>query len=102
PRPALVRILKGFDLIHCHDSLGLMAAAVLTSKPVVVTSHGIAPIRLRDSFRSRLEGLVTLAAYPHLYRRASAVVAISAYIAAWLKGFADVEPTVIRNGTIGA
>lgn len=102
PPPELVKFLKGFDLIHCHDSLGLMIAAERTSRPVVVTSHGIAPIWLRDSFRSRLAGLVTLAAYPYLYRRARAVVAISAYIAAWLKTFARVEATTIRNGGIDA
>jgi glycosyltransferase involved in cell wall biosynthesis len=100
PRSGLVRLLRRFDLVHCHDSLGFMMAAALTGKHFVVTAHGIAPIALRRNGRSKLEGLITLATYPRLYRRSRLVVAISSYIAEWLRGFAHIQAKVIRNGTI--
>src|SRR6266566_9903156 len=73
--PVLTDLLRQFDLVHCNDSLGMMLAARAAHKPFVVTSYGIAPIRLRSSLRSKVEGQITLAAYPHLYRSANAVVA---------------------------
>jgi len=79
----------------------MMLAARAAHKPFVVTSYGIAPIRLRSSLRSKVEGQITLAAYPHLYRSANAVVAISGYIATWLRGFAGVNAKLIPLGVSG-
>lgn len=94
----LIRRLRDFDVVHCHDSLGIMAAAVAAGQPVVVTSHGIAPVHLRSSARSAAAGLVTELTYPALYRRAQVVVAISEYIAAWIRRWARRSPVVITNG----
>jgi glycosyltransferase involved in cell wall biosynthesis len=94
----LVEILRGFDLIHCHDSLGFMRAARLTGKPFVVTSHGIAPLRYRPP-RSAIQGAATLIAYRSLYRSATCVVAISRFIADWVHRYAGVQTRLIPNGT---
>lgn len=99
--PALISLLRGFDLVHCHDSLGMMLAARAAGKRFLVTSHGIAPIRLRSTLRSKVEGRITLAAYPSLYRSADVVVAISGYVATWLKQFAGVDARLIPNGVTG-
>jgi glycogen synthase len=99
PSKALVGLLRGFDLIHCIDSLGLMRAALRSGAPVVVTSMGIAPPRIRADLASALRGVATILLYPRLYRSADAVVAISGYVGEWLQEFARVEPQVILNGT---
>jgi glycosyltransferase involved in cell wall biosynthesis len=96
--PKLVDLLKGFDLIHCIDSLGMMLAARATGRRFVVTSVGIAPARVRSTARSAIEGLITELAYPGLYRSATVVVAISAYVANWLRTFAGVEAQLIPLG----
>jgi glycosyltransferase involved in cell wall biosynthesis len=96
--PALIDLLRRFDLVHCHDSLGMMLAALAARRRFVVTSHGIAPVWLRSTARSAVEGLVTLVAYPRLYRSADVVVAISRYVANWLKTFAGIEAHLIPNG----
>lgn len=96
---ALVRRLREFDVVHCHDSLGLMAAAVAAERPLVVTSHGIAPARVRNSTRSAVAGLITELTYPALYRRAQIIVAISDYLARWVRRRAGRRPVVIPNGT---
>jgi glycosyltransferase involved in cell wall biosynthesis len=96
--PILVSLLRRFELVHCHDSMGMMLAAQAARKPFVVTSHGIAPLRLRPTLRSAGEGLATLVAYRRLYRSADVVVAISGYIARWLRQFAGVEAALIPNG----
>ncbi|TMC54761.1 MAG: glycosyltransferase family 4 protein [Chloroflexi bacterium] len=99
--PALRALLRRFDLVHCHDSLGMMVAARAAGKRFLVTSHGIAPIRLRPTTRSKVEGRITLAAYPSLYRSADVVVAISRYVATWVKEFAKVDAQFIPNGVAG-
>ncbi len=96
--PRLIDLLRHFDLVHCHDSMGMMLAAKAAGKRFVVTSHGIAPVRLRSTLRSGVEGLITLFAYPRLYRSADVVVAISGYIARWLREFAGIEARLIPNG----
>lgn len=96
--PELVELLRRFDLVHCHDSLGMMRAATVAAKRFVVTSHGIAPVWLRSTARSAVEGLATLAAYPRLYASADVVVAISGYILSWLRSFAGIEGQLIPNG----
>jgi glycosyltransferase involved in cell wall biosynthesis len=98
PDAQLLELFSHVDLIHCHDSLGFMNAARGSGQPYVVTAHGIAPLRLRSSVRGVIEGAATLATYPRLYRSAAVVVAISDYIAEWLKDFSGVEPRVIRHG----
>lgn len=99
--PALIALLRGFDLVHCHDSLGMMLAARASGTRFVVTSHGIAPIRLRPTLRSKVEGRITLSAYPSLYRSAHVVVSISGYVATWLKTFSGVDARIIPNGVAG-
>jgi glycosyltransferase involved in cell wall biosynthesis len=99
--PALVTLLRRFDLLHCHDSLGMMLAARAAGKRFVVTSHGIAPVRLRPTVRSKIEGTITLAAYPGLYRSSDVVVAISNYVATWLRKFSGVVAQVIPLGVTG-
>jgi glycosyltransferase involved in cell wall biosynthesis len=96
--PALIDLLKSFDLVHCIDSLGMMLAARAAGKRFVVTSVGIAPVRLRATPRSAVEGLITLMAYPRLYRSADVVVAISSYVANWLRAFASIEARLIPLG----
>ena len=96
-----IRTLAGFDLVHCMDSLGYMACARRSGRPWIVTSLGICPPRFRPSLRSKLEGSVTLAAYPALYRSATAVVTISGYLARWVRDFADVDAQVIPLGVPG-
>jgi glycosyltransferase involved in cell wall biosynthesis len=96
--PALIALLRRFDVVHCHDSLGMMRAARAARKRFVVTSHGIAPIRLRPNVRSKVEGRITLAIYPRLYRSADVVVAISSYVATWLKEFSGVDAQIIPHG----
>lgn len=96
--PAAVHQLRLFDLVHCHDSLGFMAAAVAANRPLVVTSHGIAPARVRNSMGSAAAGLVTELAYPYLYRRAHVLVAISEYVASWIRRRTHRRPVVIPNG----
>lgn len=96
--PKLPALLRGFDLVHCHDSLGSMMAAKKAGRPYVVTCHGIAPVRLRHSPRGAVEALITILAYPRLYRAASSIVAISSYIANWAEGFARVQPQLILLG----
>lgn len=98
PGPSAIATLGRFDLVHCMDSLGYMACARRSGRPWVVTSHGICPPRFRSSARSRLEGAVTLMAYPPFYRKATMVVAISEYIGRWVHDFAGVDPEVIPNG----
>lgn len=98
PSKQSVRLLSHMDLIHCHDSLGFMNAARISGRPFVVTSHGIAPLRLRSNVLGMVEGAATLVTYPKLYRAATVVVAISDYIARWLKDFSGVESPVIRHG----
>lgn len=98
PSPAAIATLGRFDLVHCMDSLGYMACARRSGRPWVVTSHGICPPKLRSSTRSKLEGRITLLAYPAFYRKATVVVAISGYIGRWVHDFAGVEPEVIPNG----
>jgi glycosyltransferase involved in cell wall biosynthesis len=98
PNERLLELFSRVDLIHCHDSLGFMNAARCSGRPFVVTAHGIAPLRLRSSILGIMEGAATLVTYPRLYRSAAAVVAISDYIARWLKDFSGVEPWVIRHG----
>lgn len=98
--PALIALFRRFDLVHCHDSLGMMRAARAAGKRFVVTSHGIAPIRLRPTVRSKVEGRITLAAYPGLYRSADVVVAISGYVATWLKEFSGVDAQIIPHGVM--
>lgn len=95
----LVQRLQAFDVVHCHDSLGLMAAAVGSDRPLVVTSHGIAPPGVRNSTRSAAAGLLTELTYPSLYRRAQVVVAISEYLGRWIRRRARRRPVVIPNGT---
>jgi len=96
--PSLSQLLRGFEVVHCHDSLGMMLASRAAGARLIVTSHGIAPLRLRPTARSAIEGIVTLATYPRLYRSANVVVAISHYVAGWLREFAKVDATVIPNG----
>jgi glycogen(starch) synthase len=98
PDKRVLQLLSQVDLIHCHDSLGFMNAARGSGRPYVITAHGIAPLRLRSSVLGVIEGAGTLLTYPRLYRSAAAVVAISDYIAEWLKDFSGVEPRVIRHG----
>jgi len=97
--PALVRRLRTFDVVHCNDSLGLMAAAVAADRPLVITSYGIAPARIRNSTGSAVAGLVTELTYPALYRRAEVVVAISEYLATWIRRRARRRAVVIPLGT---
>lgn len=94
----LRRIIKRSDLVHCHDSLAMMLIAATESKPWVVTSHGIAPIRLRSNPANRIKGAVTLVTYPLLYRRATKLVAISPYIQEWLVRHIRRTPILIPNG----
>jgi glycosyltransferase involved in cell wall biosynthesis len=98
PHTQVLELLSHVDLIHCHDSLGFMNAARGSGRPYVVTAHGIAPLRLRSSVFGVIEGAATLLAYPRLYRSAAVVVAISGYIAEWLRDFSRIEPRVIRHG----
>lgn len=95
---ALVELLTHFDLVHCSDSLGLMRAAIQSDTPVVVTSHGIAPPRIRGNLTAALRGALTLLLYPRLYRSADIVIAISSYIGDWVREFASIEPRVILLG----
>jgi glycosyltransferase involved in cell wall biosynthesis len=95
---ALIALFRRFELVHCHDSLGMMLAARAAGKRFVVTSHGIAPIRHRPTVRSKVEGRITLAAYPSLYRSADVVVAISRYVATWIKEFSGVDAQIIPHG----
>jgi glycosyltransferase involved in cell wall biosynthesis len=94
----VIAALEGYDLIHCHDSLGFMVAAHRCGRPWIVTSHGIAPPHLRSSIRSGVEGIVTMMAYPRLYGAATETVAISEYVATWLKRVTRRQPILIRNG----
>lgn len=87
------------DIIHCHDSLRFMWWSAHTGKPWIVTSHGIAPLRYRSGLGSALQGAVTMAAYPYLYGRATAVVAISEWIGAWLRRKGVQGVVVIPNGS---
>jgi glycosyltransferase involved in cell wall biosynthesis len=96
---ALVDLFRGFDLVHCIDSLGLMRAALSSGAPVVVTSMGIAPPTIRADLASALRGVATILLYPRLYRSADAMIAISGYIGQWLREFAHVEARVILLGT---
>lgn len=100
PRPnaALIHALGSFALIHCHDSLGFMAAAHRSGRPWIVTCHGICPPRFRSSLGSKAAGAVTLALYPRLYRHASAVVPVSTFLGDWVRRFAHIEPAVIPLG----
>ncbi len=91
-------IIRRHDIVHCHDSLVTMLIAATASKPWVVTAHGIAPIRLRSTMLNRLQGAITLLAYPILYRRATELVAISPYIRDWLISHARKSTTLIPNG----
>ena len=100
PSPRAVATLGRFDLVHCLDSLGYMACARRSGRPWVVTALGICPPRYRSSARSKVEGTVTLAAYPALYRRASAVVAISGYLGQWVNEFAAVDAEVVPLGVV--
>lgn len=94
-----IRVLWRSDVIHCHDSLRLMAIALLLPVPTLVTSHGVAPTTLRTGLRQKVNGGITQVLYPFLYRRAAKVVAISPYIMQWL-GTRRVRNTVmIENGT---
>lgn len=95
----LSRRLAEFDVIHCVDSLGLMAVAERTARPLVVTSVGIAPLLRRNTIRSAMEGAVTRLTYPALYRRAAMVIAISDYIGDWVKRAAGCRVEVIPLGT---
>jgi glycosyltransferase involved in cell wall biosynthesis len=99
PNRALIELLSGFDLVHCHDSFGLMRAAHRSAPPVVVTSLGIAPPRIRSGPKAVLRGFAAELLYPRVYRSADAVVAISAYIGEWLRAFARIEPHVVLLGT---
>ena len=94
----LRRIISSSDLVHCHDSLKMMATVASMSKPWVVTSHGIAPIRLRSTASNKVKGAVTQVAYPLLYRRATELVAISPYIKEWLARNARRNAVLIPNG----
>ena len=96
--PSLRKLLRTFDLVHCHDSLGMMLAATSSRKPVVVTAHGVAPVRLRATVRDAIEAQITLLTYARLYRSADVVVTYSQFIASWLRAFARVEPTIIPLG----
>lgn len=96
--PKLAQLLRTFSLVHCHDSLGFMRAAATSQLSYVVTCHGIAPLRLHGSIRARSRGAVTLLTYPNLYRSATLVIGISAYVTAWLREFARVEAVTVANG----
>ena len=98
--PAILTLAR-FDLVHCMDSLGYMTCASRSGRPWVVTSLGICPPRFRTSFRSKVEGTVTLATYPALYRKACVVVAISRYLGDWIRDFAGVDAEVIPLGVTG-
>lgn len=89
------------DVIHCHDSLRFMWWASRAGRPWVVTSHGIAPLRYRPGPASVAQGAVTMAAYPFLYRKAAAVVAISNFVASWLRRSGVRRVSVIPNGAPG-
>jgi glycosyltransferase involved in cell wall biosynthesis len=75
-----------------------MLAANASGTPYIVTAMGVAPVRLRRNFRGAAEALVTILAYPRLYRSASSVVGISSYVASWVRDFAKVDPQVILLG----
>jgi len=75
-----------------------MLSAKASGTPYIVTAMGIAPVRLRRNVRGAAEALITLLAYPRLYRSAILVVAISSYVANWVRGFARIEPEVILLG----
>jgi glycosyltransferase involved in cell wall biosynthesis len=75
-----------------------MLAAKASGTPYIVTAMGLAPVRLRRNLRGAAEGVITLFAYPRLYRSARSVVAISSYVGDWVRGFAKVEPQVILLG----
>lgn len=99
---ALVRRLQAFDVVHCNDSLGFMAAAVAADRPLVITSYGIAPVRIRNSPTSAIAGLATQLTYPALYRRAQVIVSISEYLARWIRRSARRRAVVIPLGTSAA
>ena len=94
-------LARAADVIHCHDSLRFMWWSSRAGRPWIVTSHGIAPLRYRPGLSSAAQGAVTMAAYPRLYRKATAVVAISDFIAAWLRRMGVSRVSVIRNGAPG-
>jgi glycosyltransferase involved in cell wall biosynthesis len=98
PSRSLAGLMRQMDVVHCHDSLEYMWAAHHSGIPWIVTCHGICPLRFRTSKRSQIEGGVTRIAYPWLYRKATAVVAISSYIRQWLQRSARVEALLILNG----
>jgi len=94
----LRELIEDSDVVHCHDSLKMMSVTALSSKPWVVTSHGIAPFWLRKNFIEMTKGVVTNLCYPILYRRASRLVAISPYIQSWLHRYTRRDPVLIANG----
>lgn len=95
---SLRKIANSSDLVHCHDSLKMMTTVASSSRPWVVTSHGIAPVRLRSTPLGQVKGAVTRVAYPFLYRRATELVAISPYIQDWLERNVKRTAVLIPNG----
>jgi len=95
----LRRLVRSADVVHLHDSLGYMAVATATDRTkCLVTCHGIAPSAIRSGLWQKVKGDVTLLVYPWLYRRASTVVTLSAFLGTWLLKRSVHNHVIIPNG----
>ena len=94
----LRELIKGADVVHCHDSLKMMSVTAFSAKPWIVTSHGIAPFWLRRNVKEMAKGVITNLCYPLLYRKATKLVAISPYIEGWLRRYTRRDVVLIANG----
>ena len=95
----LVRLFRSADIIHLHDSLVYMMVGVLVrNSRCIVTSHGVAPPKIRTGIWQKAKGYLTQAIYPLLYRRVRVVVGISGFVAKWSELRGVKRLNIIPNG----